>query len=169
MLYPARKLVEQELTLVAVNAKIDLLETAYTLSGATAVPAVASITDGRVTDPAGITSYPALVHIVGATGDAEAPAAAFGVRDARAVPVVLLYLTRQADLAAGVRDTEVTLEALVPIIEGLAGKSWGATLHQIIKVDSLAQQVEAFRSESAATVRLGGKLRFTMWLRTAGV
>jgi hypothetical protein len=164
MLWPAQQLIVQEFTVSAVNTKLSALNTVYS----TSVPNLAAVHDGRVTDPLGAPSYPALFHFVGANARAEGDAAAFGVRDLRTIPVVLLYVTRQADLGNAGRDIGITLEALVPIAEGLAGKAFGATNRAIIKIDTLAAQLESLKGENA-TLRVAGALSFTLWMRTQGV
>lgn len=166
MLYPLRKLVEADLTVAAINAQLAALNTLYGVT----VPSVVTVADGAVTvvGAAAAAAFPMLLHYIG-TQPTNGEAVAFGRRDSPTVPVVFAYHTRQADLGLARRDSEITMEALAPIVEGLTGKSFGSTLRQILNVEELAASVEVFESKDNAVVRLGGVLRATLYGRTQGL
>lgn len=163
MLYPARKLIEQEFAVALVNAQIALLNTRYTLS----VPDVAVLYDGTERAPDKAASYPALFHLIGADTEGAQELKAFGRRDAD-IPIALLYVTHQSSLATSRQHCDVTLEALNAIVEGLAGKQWGTTSRSCYDVANPSAQL-GLEMADGAVIRHGAALRFTMRMRAEGV
>lgn len=166
MIYALRKLVEADFTVAAINAQIALLNTRYTLS----VPNVAAVLDGAVTVVGGLTAnqFPCILHYIG-TQPVNGEPASFGKRDVPDWPVIFAYHTRKATLADARIDSEVTLEALLPLYEGLMGKSFGSTLRQIVEIGPFSPTVEMFDTKEQAVVRIGGVLRGSVIGRTQGV
>jgi len=166
VIYPIRKLIEADFTLSAINAQIAVLNTLYTLT----VPNVVTVADGAETVVGGKpgAAFPLVLHYIG-TQPTNGEMASFGKRDIPDFPVVFAYHTRASSLANARRDSEVTLEALLPILEGLSGKSFGATLRQVLNVESPVLSVEVFETKDNAVVRLGGVLRGSLYTRTQGV
>jgi hypothetical protein len=166
MIYPIRKLIEADFTVAAINAQITTLNTLYS----TSVPAIASVMDGAVTVVGGqlAAAFPMIVHYVG-TQPTNGEAASFGKRDVPDFPVIFAYHTRVAALASARRDSEISIEALVPLFEGLRGKAFGATLRQIVNVEDPVASIEVFETKDNAVVRVGGVLRGSLFTRTQGV
>jgi hypothetical protein len=165
MIYPVRKLIEADFTVAAINAQIALLNTLYS----TSVPAIATVADGAVTVVGGQINawFPAVLHYVG-TEPTNGEATSFGKRDSPAFPVTFAYHTKVAALASARRDSEISIEALIPIFEGLRGKAFGATLRQIVNVEDPVASIEVFETKDNAVVRIGGVLRGSMFTRTQG-
>ena len=166
MIYAVRKLVEADFTVAAINAQIALLNTLYTLS----VPSIVSVDDGAQVVLGGKPNayFPAVLHYIG-TNPTNGEPAEFGKRDTPDFPVVFAYHTRNASLALARQHSEVSVEALLPIFQGLRGKSFGSTLRQIVNIEQPVQSVEIFESSDNAVVRLGGVLRGTLYTRTQGL
>lgn len=166
MIYPLRKLIEADFTVAAINTQLATLNTLYALT----VPNVASVRDGAVTVVGQLAAnqFPLVLHYIG-TQPVNGEAANFGKRDFPEWPVIFAYHTRKQDLAEARRDCEVTIEALVPLYESLAGKVFGATLRQILEIGPFSPTVEVFESADQAVVRVGGVLRGTVLGRTQGV
>jgi hypothetical protein len=165
VIYAVRKLVEADFTLAAINAQITALNTLYSLS----VPALVSVDDGAlvVLGEKPNAYFPALLHYVG-TQPTNGEMASFGKRDIPDFPVIFAYHSR-AGIANARRDCEVTLEALMPLLEGLVGKAFGSTQRQIVEVATPQMSVEMFETKDGTVARLGGVLRGSLVTRTQGV
>lgn len=166
MIYPIRKLVEADFTLAAINAQIAALNTLYSLS----VPSIVTVADGAKTVVGGQVNawFPAILHYVG-TQPTNGELASFGKRDIPDFPLIFAYHTRVQSLAAARDHSDVTIEALLPIVEGLRGKAFGATLRQIVNVEDPILSTEVFETKDNAVVRLGSVLRVSLFARTQGV
>lgn len=165
MIYPIRKLIETDFTVAAINAQIATLNTLYTLT----VPNIVQVVDGAVTVVGGLPNagFPLVAIYVG-TNPTNGEAISFGKRDTPDFPVIFAYHTRTASLANARRDSEVTIEALLPLYEGLMGKSLVSS-RQIVNIGDPVQSVEVFETKDGAVVRLGGVLRGSLYTRTTGV
>lgn len=166
MIYALRKIVEADLTVGAVNAQLALLNTLYSL----AVPSVATIADGAITSIGGLAAnqFPAVLHYVG-TQPSNGEPKAEGHRDIPDLPLILAVHVKDADLAVARQNAEVLLEALYPIVEGLRGKAFGATLRQLVNVELISASIEEFLSKDGTAIRLGGVMRMNLFARTQGL
>jgi len=166
VIYALRKLVEADFTVAAINAQLAILNTLYTLT----VPNIVTVADGAVTVVGGLlpAAFPLVLHYIG-TQPVNGEPASFGKRDVPDWPLLFTYHTRRQDLALARRDSEVTLEALLPLYEGLMGKAFGATLRQIVEIGTFSPTIEVFDTKDQAVVRIGGVLRGSVIGRTQGV
>lgn len=166
MIYALRKIVETDLTVAAINAQLALLNTLYSLS----VPNVVTVADGAVTNISQLAAnaFPAVLHYVG-TQPSNGEPKAEGHRDIPDLPLILAVHVKDAALATQRTNAEVLLEALYPIVEGLRGKAFGATLRQLINVQMLSASVEEFLSKDGAVIKLGGVMRMNLFARTQGL
>lgn len=166
MIYAVRKLVEADFTVSAINTQITALNTLYTLS----VPSIVSVFDGAQKNIADLpdSAFPMVLHYVG-TQPTNGEWASLGRRDFPDFPLIFAYHTRVQSLASARQHSEVSIEALYPIVEALRGKSFGATLRGILNVESPIASVEEFQGKDGAVIRLGGVLRTSLYTRTQGV
>lgn len=162
MIYAARKLVEQVITVAAVNAQIAALNTVYSVT----VPNVAAVLDGAQVDPKELATLPAILHYVGTT-PSLGETVRFEKRDIPRLPLALAYHTNAKTRALCRLHTDVTLEALLPLLEALQGQQYGSTLRQIVTVEDPALSYTEFELEGVG-IRFGGTLTCAVWARTQG-
>lgn len=166
MIYAARKLVEQVFTTAAINAQIAALNTVYGLVGGNAVPNVAAVADGAQVEPSELTSLPAVLHYVGTT-PAPGETVRFGKRDFPSMPLALAYHTKAQTKALARIHSDITLEALLPVLESLQGMQFGSTLRQIVMVEDPTLTFTEFELDGVG-IRFGGTLTCALWARTQG-
>lgn len=164
MIHAARTLLTNAVTVAAVNAQIDALNTLY----GTTVPHIALVADGITKSPEHLKAqYPAILHYVGLDPE-TGETARFGKRDMPEIPIVLAYHDDDADLDDGREAIDITLEALLPVLEGLQGQELGSTGRQIVMVENIRLAVGKYDRDAAA-IRVGGTLSATLFGRTQGV
>lgn len=161
MIAGIRRMLVAAITPTTVNAQIAALNTVY----GSAAPNIVAVVDGCVASPEHLTDLPAVLHYVGLDPE-TGETVRFGKRDAQ-IPIVLAYHDNGAELAT-VRDAiDVTLEALIPLVQGLQGTELGSTGRQVMQVEELRLAVGRYDRDAAA-VRIGGTLSAVLTSRVQG-
>lgn len=163
MILPARKVIESVFTKAAINAEIDLLNTAFTETA----DHIDAVYDGLFTNAEQLTAWPAVMYHVGAIDPVVTEVPRTGKRDAPGFPVALSVHDRVGSLASSRRNLEVTLEALLPLIDSLRSQTY-KTNWGILNVDAPAIEIMPY-VQDGSVIRLDGIARFTMLVRRTGL